>query len=188
MRLFALISGIALACGALAGEPNGLDYALAHRVFNDYYHCGEHRQGELKYIGDDLGADCTIHVLEDIDGREIARAYRGDGSRNEDWYGWQKDVGSPCGCKVVKVNVNPETNQPGVLGEPPASFVVLERDDGVHFLLAHLDAIEVKVGDRVVPGQKLGVVGNNGYGRNPHIHIGAWHDRTPLQVRFDLRR
>ena len=113
--------------------------------------------------------------------------YRGDGSRNEDWYGWGRDVLSPCSCEVVKVTLNELTNEPGITGEPPATFVVLRRADEVHFLLAHLDELEVEEGAQVAPGRKLGVVGNNGYSRTPHIHIGAWRGETPLQIRFDLR-
>ena len=30
--------------------------------------------------------------------------------------------------------------------------------------------------------EKIAVVGNNGYGRAPHVHIGAWLGETPLQV------
>jgi hypothetical protein len=195
MRSLALLAAITLfpaAAGAGDDLPApasvyALDHALAKRIFNEYYACGEHREGELKFIGDNLGADCTIQFLENIDGREIARAYRGEGERNEDWYGWGKQVLSPCDCVVRRINVNTETNEPGVLGKPPATFVVLERDDGVHFLLAHLAQLKVEAGDRVTAGQVLGVVGNNGYGRAPHVHIGAWHGETPLQVRFDLR-
>ena len=36
-------------------------------------------------------------------------------------------------------------------------------------------------------GQVVAKVGNNGYSRHPHIHIGAWKGNEPLQIRFDLR-
>ena len=172
--------------GTDSAQTYELDYALAKPIFSQYYTCGEHREGELPYIGDALGADCAIQKLEEVDGRTFARAYKGDGNANDDWYGWGKDVLSPCAGEVVKVTTNAVTNEPGLLGEPPATFVVVKREDGVHFLLAHLDDLAVEVGNRVTAGQKLGVVGNNGYGRNPHVHIGAWYGDAPLQVRFDL--
>lgn len=193
MRTITLLAALVTSCVAAGSEAPStpaytLDHALAQPIFHDYYACGEHREDELKYIGDNLGADCTIHTLEDIDGRLIARAYRGNGERNEDWYGWHKDVLSPCDCEVVKININAETNEPGILGKPPATYMVLKRADGVQFMLAHLDDVQPEVGDRVKAGDKIGIVGNNGYGRTPHIHIGAWHGETPLQVRFDLRK
>jgi len=191
MRFFVLAATIVLFGGCVTDSSDSRrshapDYALAQPIFEAYYACGEHREGELDYTGDALGSDCTIQKLEEIDGRSFARAYQGDGSANEDWYGWGQDVLSPCAGEVVKVTLNEITNVPGVLGEPPATFVVVKREDGVHFLLAHLAELTVEAGDRVTAGQKLGVVGNNGYGRNPHVHIGAWHDETPLQIRFDL--
>jgi murein DD-endopeptidase MepM/ murein hydrolase activator NlpD len=54
-------------------------------------------------------------------------------------------------------------------------------------LYGHVDGIEVKPGDAVVAGQRIAKVGNNGYSWYPHIHVGAWKDDTPLQIRFDLR-
>ena len=47
-------------------------------------------------------------------------------------------------------------------------------------------ALLVKRGDPVVRGQVLGEGGNNGFGRAPHIHAGAWRGTTPLQIRWDL--
>ena len=43
-------------------------------------------------------------------------------------------------------------------------------------------------GDTVRAGQFVARVGNNGYGRSPHIHVGAWKGQTPYQIRWDLRR
>ena len=81
---------------------------------------------------------------------------------------------------------NPAANQPGKLGKPPAGFVELKRDDGVHFVLAHVTRLAVKPGDKVESGQLIAYVGNNGVSRHPHIHMGAWRDKEPLQIRFDL--
>lgn len=162
------------------------DHVVAHPIFRKYFACGEHGAGQLKHLGDALGADCVVQQLEAVNGREIARAYRGNGERNEDWYGWGQDVLSPCTCEVARVNLNEVVNEPGILGKPPASIIVLRRDDGVHFVVAHIAAPAVAVGQRVAAGDRLAVVGNNGFSRSPHIHIGAWKDERPLQIRFDL--
>ncbi|MGZ5198316.1 MAG: M23 family metallopeptidase [Telluria sp.] len=164
-------------------EPN--QTVLAKRIFNGYFFCAAHREGELQALGDALGTDCHVEVLDTIGGRTFARAYRRLGESNEDWYGWGEDVLSPCSCKVIRVHVNPAVNIPGETGTPPASFVILRRADGVTFVVAHLANIEVKESDEIQAGTKLGVVGNNGYARAPHIHIGAFQGTKPLRVVFD---
>jgi hypothetical protein len=158
---------------------------LAQPIFGQYYSCAEHWQGNLKGLGDELGTDCSIQEVTKVNGRIWMRSYIGDGRRNADWYGWHKDVLSPCTCEVAKINENPVVNRPGILGKPPASFIALKRDDGVFFLLAHVVNFRVKPGDKVESGQVIAQVGNNGYSRQPHIHIGAWRGDEPLQIRFD---
>lgn len=94
---------------------------------------------------------------------------------------------SPVSGTVDRVNINAVENLPGQLGKPPASFILLSAADGTRVMVAHVADVVVKAGDKVQAGQPLGVVGNNGFARAPHIHLGAWRDKTPLQVRFDLR-
>jgi len=52
-------------------------------------------------------------------------------------------------------------------------------------MLAHIQKPEVKEGDTVIQGQLVARVGNDGYARCPHIHIGAWQDNKPLAIEFD---
>lgn len=181
LRVAALI---ALLCPLVAAATE-IEPVLAHPPFASFYSCTEHGAGQLPHIGDNLGTDCIVQRLVETDGRTWLRAYAGDGSRNEDWYGWNQEVLSPCECLVVKVQENREVNMPGVLGRPPAAYVVLKREDGVHFMIGHVQSIAVREKDRLRYGQPFARVGNNGYSRHPHIHIGAWKDETALQIRFD---
>lgn len=169
-----------------AVTPEVIETVTIHRIFNEYFSCGEHYNGELEYLGDALGTDCTIQAgLQGNSG--FVTAFRNDGARNEDWYGWNAEVLAPFDGTVVAVNVNPVVNQPGHLGRPPASIILFERADGVRVLFAHVQDLQVARGDSVRAGQVVARVGNNGYGRNPHIHIGAWKDESPYQIRWDLR-
>lgn len=189
-KVTVFLSGIATAM-ALVSSPaataDEIEAVLAHPPFGVYYICGEHAQGQLEHQGDALGTDCMIAELVTVDGRTWPRLYAGDGTSNDQWFSWRAPVHSPCDCEVVRVNDNPVVNEPGVLGEPPASFVILRRDDGVQFLLAHIQEPSVEVGSRVKYGQAIALVGNNGYGRNPHVHVGAWKGKTALQLRWDQR-
>ncbi|MEQ1819738.1 MAG: M23 family metallopeptidase [Terricaulis sp.] len=175
---------------ALSGEaPAPIETVTLHRLFNEYYACGEHIEGELQYLGDALGADCLIQGgLDPNTEGGFARAFRNDGLRNEDWYGWDAEVLAPFDATIIRININPAVNEPGHLGTPPASFIVFERVDGMRVLFAHVQDILVEQGSTVAAGQVVAHVGNNGYGRNPHIHVGAWKDETPYQIRWDLRR
>jgi len=149
--------------------------------------CSEHPTGQLPYAGDALGTDCMVLGGVGAEGHGFARLYRGDGNRNEDWFGWNVDVLAPVEGVVDAVLVNPEINVPGRVGKPPATIVRFKTDDDLLVVYAHLTAVKVKVGDRVHAGQVVGKVGNNGVSRGPHIHIGAYRGDVPLQIRWDLQ-
>jgi murein DD-endopeptidase MepM/ murein hydrolase activator NlpD len=171
----------------LASASN-VEAILVHPLFEKRYACSEHSVGELASPGDALGADCVVKEFSEESGRGWYRSYKDKGLKNEDWYAWQKNVLAPVDGKVVKVNLNPITNVPGIMGKGPSTSITIKRDDGVNVILAHLDGISVKVGEKIKAGQPVARVGNNGFSRHPHVHIGAWKGNTPLQIRFDQRK
>lgn len=183
--------------GETVGKPNEAPKALLnpieavvlHRLFSAFYMCGEHFEGEEQESGDALGADCVVQNVAGEIGQKsgMVRAFRGDGARNEDWYGWNMEVLAPFDGVIEAVRINPATNRPGEFGTAPASSIRFRRADGMHVLFAHVQDIRVAAGDAVVAGQVVARVGNNGYGRCPHVHVGAWKVDRPYQVRWDLR-
>lgn len=181
----------ACATGPLPVPEASSDIPLVtiHPPFSSDYSCAEHWVGQLQSTGDSLGTDCYItQVVTDEHGRRFARAFTGDGTKNEDWFSWQAPVLAPIDGKVVRIVVaKGSENEPGVLSEPPATFVVFKDTMGVYVLIAHLSDLSVEVGDKVTAGQPFAVVGNNGFSRSPHVHIGAWVGRTPYQIRHDLK-
>ena len=158
------------------------DHVLLHPPVTEYYGGFEHAEGELEHIGDALGVDVVVYRL--VDG--WVRAYENDGARNEDWYGWTVPLLAPMAATIEMVRFNPETNSPGTMGNPPASAIHFLSDDGVRVTYGHVQDVLVAEGDRVQPGDVVALIGNNGMCRNPHTHVGAWRDDTPLQIRFDL--
>lgn len=172
---------------ATSSTPTKIQQVLAHPLFEDPYMCSEHAEGELPYPGDDLGQDCMVAAFDDDQDLRFLRLYRTDGSTNQDWYGWNRPVHAPCDCTVLKVHVNPLTNKPGQPDKSRATGVILKAADGTMFAVAHLQALLVEEGARVKAGEQIGLVGNNGYARAPHVHIGAWRGEQPLQVRWDQR-
>lgn len=179
-----------LACSASPRSPddNGIDFVLIHPPFSDSYSCSEHWDGQLPYLGDSLGADCTIGKLVENNGRIWMHEYQHSGLENEDWYGYGSSVLAPCDCTVTTIRVNPDENLPGQLGKPPASSITFERPDGTLILFAHVKNIQVSEGDQVGAGEVVASVGNNGYSRQPHVHIGAWRGKEAIQIRFDQKR
>ncbi|MCH2056166.1 MAG: M23 family metallopeptidase [Thalassotalea sp.] len=157
-----------------------------HSIHKETFSCTEHWEGQFKFVGDALGTDCVIGGWYKDDERLFQRNYINQGFKNEDWYGFNKLVLAPCDCKVVEVYVNNVTNVPGIMTPGRASSIAFQTADGKTVLLAHVKDIIVSQGDKVTRGQVVAKVGNNGYSRNPHIHIGAWDENgLPLQIRFD---
>ncbi len=168
-------------------EESKIEAVLIHPIFNESYTCSEHWDGQFKYLGDALGSDCVIQEFVETDGRLFMRSYKNQGYKNEDWYGWQKTVNSPCDCTIDEIYVNPKVNKPGIMNPGRATSITFKKEDGTRITLAHLDKITGKIGDKLKKGQPVAKVGNNGYCRNPHVHIGAWKGEKPLQIRFNQR-
>lgn len=164
-----------------------IETVLIRPIFDQGFACVEHWAGQMPSLGDALGTDCMIQALVEERGRLWMRAHRGEGRQNEDWFGWKKTVYAPVTGKVIKVNRNRRVNLPGITGNGPASFIVIVTADDVHVLVAHVREVKVQTGDEVTAGQAIAQVGNNGFSRHPHIHLGAWKGKQPLQIRFDQR-
>jgi len=68
----------------------------------------------------------------------------------------------------------PKVNDPATRG---GKYVSMHGDDGVRYYFAHLASVAVTVGQRIGPGDPLGVMGQTGDARNSvcHTHVGiSW--------------
>jgi len=101
------------------------------------------------------------------------------------WYGWHMELLSPCSCEVVEIFANDVQNDPGIMGKGRAASITLRDENDVHFVLAHVRDVVVEERQKVSAGEPLAKIGNNGYSRAPHVHIGAWKRQQPLQIRWD---
>ncbi len=184
-RLFAVSLLLAWLNVASAGD---IEAVTAHPPVDAFFSCTEHFDGQFKSAGDALGTDCVVMRMVETNGRTWLRAYEHDGAKNEEWFGWREHLLSPCDCKVAEVYENPRTNEPGIMGQGRASSITFLRSDGVEFVFAHVRNVSVKAGATVASGQPVAMIGNNGYARNPHVHVGAWKAETPLQIRWDQKK
>jgi hypothetical protein len=160
---------------------------VIHPIVRQHFVCLEHPVGQLALVGDALGADCLILDLGSGPTGRFPSFYRGTGSRNTDWIGWNQRVLAPFDGVVDSVHTNGTVNVPGTLGRARAGGIVFRRADGVRVLLAHVQDIVVSQGQVVRAGQPVARVGNNGPAVMPHTHVAAWRGTEPLQIRFDLR-
>jgi Peptidase family M23 len=167
-------------------EPKEIHEVTLAPLFYEPFACSEHPLGQLHGAGDALGTDCMI-VGGAGDTGGFERMYRNDGRQNADWYGWHAEVHAPFDGVVKFIVLNPVANQPGTMGKPPASMIEFERADGVDVVYAHIAEPRVKVGEQVNAGEVIAIDSNNGVARNPHVHVGAYKGREPLQIRWDLR-
>ncbi|HEX8579305.1 MAG TPA: M23 family metallopeptidase [Allosphingosinicella sp.] len=103
-------------------------------------------------------------------------SFKAGGTRNEDHYCWNQPVLAPAAGRIVSAvgdvpdNVAPGKKTPGVT--PPGNHVVIDHGGGERSLLAHFrqGTLKVKVGQKVVAGQLLGLCGNSGNSSQPHVH------------------
>ena len=93
-------------------------------------------------------------------------AYVGGGSSTSLHYGI--DYGIPTGSEVSACGAGRV-----VMAESRISSglsVVIEHMPGLYSLYYHLDSMNVKVGDMVKSGDKVGLSGSTGLATGPHLH------------------
>ncbi|MGD9891854.1 MAG: M23 family metallopeptidase [Dehalococcoidia bacterium] len=104
----------------------------------------------------------------------------GDGSRNEQYFGFGAEVVAAAGGTVAAVRndmPNETPGQPTVAVHHPEDYagnhVTVEIASGVYALYAHLQpgSVSVRAGERVETGQPLGRLGNTGNTSGPHLHF-----------------
>lgn len=183
--LLAITIPIAVSALGHAANDAAIEAVEIAPVFYQRFACTEHVNGELSDLGDALGSDCL--VLGGLGApSDFLRLYRTNGATNEDWYGWHVEVHAPFDGIVIEAAANRATNTPGRSGQPPPGYIKFKRADQVVVVYAHLADIRVHQGDHVRVGQVVALCGNNGPAKNPHVHVGAYRDKRPLQIRWDL--
>lgn len=60
------------------------------------------------------------------------------------------------------------------------NIIIIDHQNGVHTWYAHLDSMDVSVGDVVGKGDKIGGLGNTGYTTGPHLHFEVRENGNPV--------
>jgi hypothetical protein len=108
-------------------------------------------------------------------------AFDGDGSTNEQWFGYGAEVRAAAAGTVVFVRDGEPEGTPFVTpppeqqaAHPGGNQVVVQIAPDVWAFYAHLQpgSLTVAVGDEVAVGQPIGTLGNSGSSLSPHLHFG----------------
>ena len=115
----------------------------------------------------------TLDLLQVVDGS----SHRGDGREPADFYAWRQPVLAPAEGVVVTVSDVLPDQTIGTVDRihPEGNYVVLQIGEGRYVCFGHLksQSIRVTVGQRVHPGDMIGLVGNSGNSDEPHLHLQA---------------
>lgn len=118
--------------------------------------------------------------------RKDGATHKGDGKALTDYWCYGQKVLAPAAGTIVWMRDSLADNTPGQTDRASAvgNGVVIDHGNGEYSLLAHMQpkSLRVKVGDRVKPGQWLGLVGNSGNTSEPHIHYHLQNGPKPFDA------
>lgn len=103
---------------------------------------------------------------------EVSRLYRGKPHNG-------LDIGTPVGTPVLaaadgKVLAVDNNDLSSWRKYQYGKYILIEHEDGLATLYAHLSKQVVRKGDSVKRGDVIGYSGNTGYSTGPHLHLGAY--------------
>jgi murein DD-endopeptidase MepM/ murein hydrolase activator NlpD len=99
---------------------------------------------------------------------KITTAYKKKGKMWSKGYHTGIDMAVPIGTEVVAVADG--KIEPANWGKS-YGIQAVQKVEGGWVIYAHLSKLEVKAGDKVVKGQKIGLSGNTGNSSGPHLHF-----------------
>lgn len=147
-------------------NANGCCVASAHRSFRIV-------SGGGRFVKPETFAIDWVRLKDN-------QLFEGDGSENDQYFGYGADVHSVAdGTVITTRNDMPDTppNTPPVLIGPndySGNHVIVLIEPGVWAYYVHLipGSVTVKEGDAVAKGQVLGKLGSTGNSTAPHLHFG----------------
>lgn len=88
------------------------------------------------------------------------------------------DIGAPYGAPIYSAGAGVVTSAGWNGGYGNAVMIAL--DNGFTTLFGHMSSIGVSAGDRVAPGQIVGLVGSTGNSTGPHLHYSIFLNGQPI--------
>jgi len=85
------------------------------------------------------------------------------------------DIAAPQGTTVYSA-AEGEILRTGRQPDGYGNFIEMRHPNGMTTMYAHLSRIDVASGDRVLAGERIGLVGSTGYSTGPHLHFEVRRD------------
>ncbi|WP_298161546.1 M23 family metallopeptidase [Brevundimonas sp.] len=85
------------------------------------------------------------------------------------------DIAAPQGTAVYSA-AEGQIIRIGHQPEGYGNFIEMRHPNGMTTMYAHLSRIDVASGDRVLAGERIGLVGSTGYSTGPHLHFEVRRD------------
>jgi len=130
--------------------------------------------GDKRELNTHHDAPNQVYAFDFVGVGPDGKTSTGDGARNEDYYAFGREVVAGADGIVTDVIEGVRDNQPGSINPYSAlgNSVTIEHRRGEVSFYAHLKlgSTRVKAGDRVKAGQVIGLCGNSGGSRKPHLH------------------
>lgn len=89
------------------------------------------------------------------------------------------DIAAPTGTAVYSA-AEGEIIRIGRQPEGYGNFIEIRHPNGMTTMYAHLSRIDVASGDRVLGGERIGLVGSTGYSTGPHLHFEVRRNGTQV--------
>lgn len=160
-------------------------YATAGAPSNDSYH-----RRTINYLDEKFWTSERYAV--DFIGLDAGNRYReGRQDANIDYYGYEDIVYSTTAGEIVSMidtlpdNIPPMVPEinPGALYRAGGNQLVIKVAAGIYVFYGHLvrASTNLKVGDKVEPGQPVGRLGNSGNSDAPQLHLQVMDGPDPLR-------
>jgi len=107
-------------------------------------------------------------VFGDTEFSRTTNAYNGNGHNGVDF---AASIGTPVKAVLDGTVVGSGDTDAVCYGASFGKWVLIQHNNGLSTLYAHLSLIKVRAGDRVFSGSVLGYSGNTGYSTGPHLHF-----------------
>src|SRR6185369_11793687 len=149
--------------------------------------------GDTKELNQHHDAPAQKFAFDLLGVDENGNTHRGDGTKNEDYLCFGRELLAPADGVVVEAIDGVRDNTPGSMNPYclVGNCVVIQHRTNEFSVLAPFlrGSVAVKAGDRVQRGQLLGKCGNSGNSSEPHLHFhlqhsGIFQDALGIKILF----